>query len=87
MTDSVLEAIEQGLSLTDGDGIVHQLILKHGPTDDVFDRINLRHLDLIARGLEEHAAAYRAESLKHHEELGKRLRDREERRHAHQGVE
>ena len=29
----------------------------------------------------------RVEALKHHEELGKRLRDREERRHAHQGVE
>ena len=86
MTASVVEAIDQGLSLTDGDGITHQLILKHGPTDDVFDRINLRHLDLIARGLEEHAAAYRAESLKHHEELGKRLREREGHHHTLKGV-
>ena len=87
MTSSVTEAIKHGVSVTDRDGVVHQLKLKHGPTDDVFDRINLRHLDLIARGLEEHAAAYRAESLKHHEELGKRLRERKEHGHAHKGVD
>jgi len=69
MPNSVTEAIEHGLSVTDRDSVVH-LNLKHGPTDDVFDRINLRHLDLMARGQEEHAAAYRAEALKHHEELG-----------------
>ena len=50
--------------LMDGDGVTHQLHLNHGPTDDVFDRINIRHLDLLARGKEQDAKKYREEMVK-----------------------
>ena len=58
------EAIEAGLTVRNKNGEDVQLTLEIAEPKDIFERVNLRHLDLIARGREAEAAEFRA----HHEE-------------------
>jgi hypothetical protein len=53
----------------DGQGNNVQLTLAVAEPKDVFERVALRHLDLIARGRAEEAAAFRA----HHDEKRKQV--------------
>ena len=53
--------METGLTVKDKDGSDLQLELTLPKSDDFFDKVQLRHLDLLARGKEEEAAAFRKE--------------------------
>ena len=55
------EAIATGLSVKDKAGEEVQLELAIAEPKDVFERVELRHLDLIARGRQEEAAAFKAQ--------------------------
>ena len=58
------EAIETGLTVKDQEGNDVKLTLALAEPKDVFERVELRHLDLIAKGKETEAAEFRA----HHAE-------------------
>jgi hypothetical protein len=61
MVCSVEEAMETGLTVKDKNGADLQLELTLPKSDDFFVKVQLRHLDLLARGKEEEAAAFRKE--------------------------
>ena len=53
--------METGLTVKDKDGSDLQLELTLPKSDDFFDKVQLRHLDLLARSKEEEAAVFRKE--------------------------
>jgi hypothetical protein len=61
------EAIETGLSVKDREGNDVQLTLTVAEPKDVFERVALRHLDLLAKNRAAEAAEFRA----HHNEKRK----------------
>lgn len=55
------EAIETGLTVKDINGEDVQLELAIAQPNDFFERVELRHLDLIARGRQAEAAEFKAQ--------------------------